>query len=628
MNEGTDRASRTVAVVGAGTMGAGIAQVALQSGFSVRLYDTQSTALERARQGIGQRLDRWVEKSLFSIEEGASARQRLQTVTRLEELVGAQLVIEAVPERMELKRELFTALDVLCTPTTLLASNTSSFSVTALAAVLQHPERVLGLHFFNPAPIMQLVEVVVGQDTDASTLKQALNFAREFGKQPIVCKDTPGFVVNRVARNFYGEALRLVGEGTAGLQQVDTLVRQGLGFPLGPFELMDLIGIDVNFDVTQSVYRAFYEEPRFRPHPIQAQMVATGRLGKKTGRGFYQYNEFGERLHITETVPADSVGASSSEFTLTDSTPVDPADGHPTGNSAGLSNGLSAGDALLATAVVVGDTPLARVLCTQLAQVRGVAEAACGLVYPQGIPRADQAAKHVRMEALESFVREHRAQLVVASFAGEKDVVGAQLQAVERGVSEQTVLLTSLAGPSATEWACWLVHSGRLRGFWVSLPLRSQAGESQAWEWSVPLQCCGQDTPEEMKRVDGVTQALIRSLGGQPFAVRDGAGGVQMRILAMLCSEACEVYREGTASLADVDLGMCLGTHWPQGPFTWLQTVSVSTVYYTLAAVWQEQGEDRYRPSPLLRQMGLADVLDLSVLQGHNSVGCGQPARL
>lgn len=601
-----DKATQTVAVIGSGTMGAGIAQVAVQRGFSVRLYDANPAVLERACEGIAARLVRLVEKGHLTAAQGEAAKLRLQAETRLEDLADAHLIIEAVPERMEIKRELFTALDSLCNPDTLLASNTSSLSLTALAAPLQHPQRVIGLHFFNPAPLMQLVEVVVGEDTNQATLEQALTWVREFAKHPIVCRDTPGFVVNRVARNFYGEALRLVAEGTAGTAQVDVLVRQGLGFPVGPFELMDLIGIDVNFDVTQSIYHAFYEEPRFRPHPLQAQMVATGRLGKKTGRGFYRYDDSGKRLEDTIAVAANN----------------------PDGETIDLTMGRDERDVqqLLVDAVVVGDTPLASALRARLAEVQGVVETECGLVYSHETLTGDSVAMRWREEVLESFVRGHQAHLVVASFAGDGQYVGKLLRAVERGARDDTVLLTSLAGPSATELAAWLVQPSVLRGFGLSLPLRPLGGELQAWEWTRPLQCLKQDLEQGLsakaKRVDDVTQGFIRALGGEPHAIRDGAGGVQLRILSMLCSEACEVLRAGTASLEDVDLGMRLGTNWPQGPFAWLQVVGVPVVYHTLAAVWREQGEDRYRPSPLLRQMVLAGEWDLSALHGGDPISC------
>ncbi|MCB9152733.1 MAG: hypothetical protein H6649_01600 [Caldilineae bacterium] len=202
----------------------------------------------------------------------------------------AWLVIEAAPEKLDLKQSIFRQLDAAAPPATILASNTSSLSINALAGAIQRGDRFLGLHFFNPAHLMKLVEVIAGNDTSDATLATAQEFVQSLGKVGVRCKDTPAFIVNRVARPFYGEAFRLLGEGAADVETIDRLV-ESLGFRMGPFRLIDLIGCDVNFAVTQSVYQAYFGEPRYRPHPIQQQMVESGRLGRKTGVGFYRYEE-------------------------------------------------------------------------------------------------------------------------------------------------------------------------------------------------------------------------------------------------------------------------------------------------------------------------------------------------
>ncbi len=278
-----------VGIVGAGTMGRGIAYVAITHGAQAALYDVAPGALESAAAQIETWLREAVAKGRIDGEEARQARERLQLSTALEELAGVEVVIEAAPEDLALKQELFRRLDAICSPETILASNTSSLSITALGAVTRRPERVAGMHFFNPAPVMRLVEIVRGLATSEETVRALADLARRWGKTPVRVKDTPGFIVNRVARPFYLEALRLIGEGIADPPTVDRLVR-ALGFRMGPFELMDLIGLDVNLAVSESVYHAFFEEPRFRPHPLQRQMVQAGRLGRKAGKGWYEYD--------------------------------------------------------------------------------------------------------------------------------------------------------------------------------------------------------------------------------------------------------------------------------------------------------------------------------------------------
>ncbi|HTO94690.1 MAG TPA: 3-hydroxyacyl-CoA dehydrogenase NAD-binding domain-containing protein [Bacteroidota bacterium] len=277
----------TVGIIGAGTMGGGIAQVAAGSGCDVLLHDAAGGALEQAMQRIEAGLGERARKTgTGSAEE---ALRRIRPCAAISDLAGADVVIEAAFEDLEVKREIFRALEAVVNSGAVLATNTSSLSVTAIGALTRTPGSVIGMHFFNPAPRMKLVEIVPGSRTSDETVARARSLALAMGKTPILCADTPGFIVNRVARPFYGEALRLLGEGKASAEEIDRIVRLEGGFRMGPFELMDLIGIDVNYAVTRSVYERFFHEPRFRPHPIQARMVEAGTLGRKTGRGFYTY---------------------------------------------------------------------------------------------------------------------------------------------------------------------------------------------------------------------------------------------------------------------------------------------------------------------------------------------------
>ncbi|WP_265693434.1 3-hydroxyacyl-CoA dehydrogenase [Providencia rustigianii] len=280
---------QNVAVIGAGTMGIGIAQVAASAGLQVQIFDVNSHVLQQSLAALSARLRKRVSQGKAESHTTEATLARIQVAHHLSELSAADLVIEAVAEKLEIKQAIFGELEAICRENTIFASNTSSLSITAIASQLIHPERMAGLHFFNPAPVMKLVEVIRGLETADVVIDTLKALALSFNKEPVICRSTPGFIVNRVARPFYAETLRALEEKIANPATLDSAIRDAGGFSMGPLQLTDLIGHDINYSVTQSVFHAFGYDPRFQTSLVQLELVQAGHLGRKSGRGFYRY---------------------------------------------------------------------------------------------------------------------------------------------------------------------------------------------------------------------------------------------------------------------------------------------------------------------------------------------------
>ena len=289
-----------IAVVGAGTMGSGIAQVALMSGCEVILIDSSKDVLDRAHARITNNFISLREKGKMDIEQSVMFLEKLHCTDKMEACGQASLVIEAIVENLEIKKNLFAQLESIVSVDCILASNTSSLSITSIAGTTKYPHRVIGIHFFNPANLMKLVEVIPAIQTDLSVVNKVLEIIRSWNKITVLAKDTPGFIVNRIARPYYSEAIRILEEGIADIATIDHAMTKIAGFKMGPFTLMDFIGHDVNYAVTESVWTACYYEPRYKPSFTQKRLVEAGFLGKKSGRGFYNYAEGAEQPRADE----------------------------------------------------------------------------------------------------------------------------------------------------------------------------------------------------------------------------------------------------------------------------------------------------------------------------------------
>ena len=293
----------TVGIVGAGAMGRGIAQIATQSGSAVLLFDMQTEASRAAQTAVYAQWDKLLEKGRLDAEQVNAYKSRLNCASALSDLANCNLIVEAIVERLDVKVSLFSELENLVSPNTVLATNTSSLSVTAIAAKLKRPAQFAGFHFFNPVPLMKVVEVIAGLKTNASVCADLATYSKQMGHTPVQAQDTPGFIVNHAGRGYGTEALRIVSEGVADFATIDRILKDQIGFKLGPFELMDLTALDVSHPVMESVYHQYFEEPRYRPSVITAQRLAGGMLGKKVGEGFYRYDNGVQQISPEPPVP-------------------------------------------------------------------------------------------------------------------------------------------------------------------------------------------------------------------------------------------------------------------------------------------------------------------------------------
>lgn len=495
-----------IGVVGTGAMGRGIAQLFSQSGHAVLLFDAAPGAAVAAKASVADALGRLADKGKLGRDACDAAVARLQQVEALEALADCDLVIEAIVENLDVKRRLFAELEGIVRPDAILASNTSSLSVTAIASACRAPGRVVGYHFFNPVPLMKVVEVIRGVRTETAVADALVALTRRTGHAPVVAQDTPGFLINHAGRGYGTEALKLVGEGVTDTATVDRIMREQVvfgsgGFRLGPFELLDLTGLDVSHPVMESIYRQFYDEPRFRPSALAALRVSGGLLGRKTGEGFYRH-EGGQQVTVPEPEPAcDS----------------DPA-------------------------------------------------AFASVWTPPGTHRA--------------------------AIARLVDALGARFDD-RPGPAADSLIVLAPRGHDAT-WAA--TEAGLPAERCVALDALFPYGAKACKRRTLMT------TPATDPALAAAAQRLFAADGAKVSLIRDSAGFVAQRIVAMVVAIACEIAQQRIASPADIDLAVRLGLGYPVGPLSMGDALGAATVAGVLDGIHEVTGDPRYRPSLWLRR--------------------------
>ena len=488
----------TIGVIGAGAMGAGIAQVAASAGHVVYLHDQNSNAITTGINNINTGLKKQVKRGKMTEEDRLALIDRIRPTTNINDLANTGLIVEAIIESLEIKQSLFAKLEEICSSSTILATNTSSLSITSIAAKLTTPKRFVGMHFFNPAPILKLVEVVTGLATDQRVAQTIYNTAKKWGKSPVYTKSSPGFIVNRVARPFYAEGLRVLEEGGASVSTLDTIMRETANFRMGPFELMDLIGHDVNYAVTCSVFNAYYQDPRFKPSLYQQELVNAGFLGCKSGKGFYDYNNDEKPSYSEESIQA-----------------------------------------IPKNVLVDGDL--------------GVASPLIDLI------KNSQLSSKINADSTESKLVVDAVTIVLTN--------GLSASEVARKSNQENLIVFDLAFD--------YLSSNR-----IVLAKAEQASDLA------------------LNTAIGFFQAL----GKKVTVINDIPGLLVMRTVCMLANEAADAVNQNVASAVDVDIAMCKGVNYPKGPLLWAGELGVDTVFTVLTNLQESYGEDRYRPSILLRK--------------------------
>ncbi len=529
-----------VAVIGAGTMGAGIAQVAATAGHPVRLFDLDQEAVRKGIAGVEKILARSVERGRIDTAEKDAILGRIVPATALTELSDAAIVVEAIVERVDVKQKLFTELEGIVAADTILATNTSSLSITEIGAALDKPGRLVGMHFFNPAPLMKLVEVVLGLATDDASKTTVFDTAAAWGKKPVYAKSTPGFIANRIARPFYSEALRLLQEQAADAATIDAVLRESGGFRMGPFELMDLIGTDVNLMVTKSVWEAYYYDPRYAPNLMQQELVAAGRFGRKAGIGWYDYREGAEKAE-----PAAAPQGPKPKRIILSQNPALIEEGMPYDPAADLVKLAEAAGIEIAYEEFAFDLD-------DYEELEDIAD--------DDDSFDPSTAEDMYSPLSETVIRLDGADL---RFAG-----GSPAYQYDFGGDENPAVYFDLAlDYAATPRVAIAASHGAPR-----TAILAAAGFFQA-------------------------------LGKEVSVVADVPGLVLLRTVAMLANEAGDAVYQGVCDEDGADSAMLNGLNYPKGPLAWARALGAGRICEVLEGLHRYYGDPRYRLSPYLDRL-------------------------
>ncbi|WP_283137285.1 3-hydroxyacyl-CoA dehydrogenase family protein [Rhizohabitans arisaemae] len=547
------RTFRRVGVVGLGIMGAGIAEVFARAGIDVVGIEMDAAALERGVGHLSASTDRAVARGKLTAEEQSLILRRVTFSASLADLADVDLVVEAVPEVMELKTRLFTELDRVCKPSAILATNTSSLSVTAIAATTGRPEQVIGVHFFNPAPIMRLVEIVRTVLTPDDVARDVAEFVARLGKTTVTVGDRAGFVVNRLLLGYLNHAAHLLDAGIASRDDVDTAMRLGAGLPMGPFALLDLIGLDTSYGVCEVLFRESRDR-RHAPAPILRELVTAGLLGRKSGRGFHSYDR-------------------------------PPADRGP------AEEGVPA--ARIERVGVVGSGEQARRVTAEFARAgfEVVFTARSAAEVDEAIAATDLPGD-ARVSGVTEIAGLAGAGLLVEAAGEERILERAVLAGLDEIAGPDTIVATTVASIPVVELTAGLSHPGRVVGLHF---VGDRVAEVAA------------TVRTEESAVSAVLDA-VRRLGREPVRCKDRAGFVVNALLYPYLNDAVRMYESGYASIEDIDTAMRLGCGYPVGPFETLDRIGLETVRDGLRALYAEYREPAYAPAPLLDQLVTAGV--------------------
>jgi 3-hydroxybutyryl-CoA dehydrogenase len=570
---------KRVGVVGCGTMGSGICEICARSGFDVIFSEANSEAVDAGKERIGRSLGRAVERGRLSQAEADEVLGRISGSTSFEGLSTCDLVFEAVPEHLDLKKQVFARLDEILPAEAMLATNTSSLPVIDMAVATSRPERVIGFHFFNPAQIMKLVELVHTVATDAEVVEAARAFAQRLGKVPVACRDRAGFIANVLLFPYLNEAVRMFEQGYATREDIDAAMQLGCGHPLGPLSLLDLIGLDSGYEICEALWRQFRDETD-APAPLIKQYVVAGYLGRKTGRGFYRYEAPESSKVIDLPAPPDADEASDVNVVGVVGTGL-------------MAVGIAEVAARAGNKVILRGRTEAAMQEAKDSLAASVTRSVEGGKVEQGA--ADELLTRVSTTLDVSDLAE--CDLVVEAVAEDLDVKLSVFQELDRAVKPEAILATSTSSLSVVDLGAATDHPERVIGlhFFNPAPVMQLVEVVR--------------TVASSFEVEGRASAWVRSIGKHPVHCRDRAGFIVNFLLFPYLNDAVRMHEEGYSTPQEIDTAMKLGCAHPMGPFELMDIIGLDVTFSILSSLHQEFRERRLAPAPLLEHMVRAGFL-------------------